>query len=207
MSLWKTIKKIEKNGYDYRKALQYCEKNYPGEYCLADALAIKDEITSLHLLETMRLVDTFCIYNNIPNREERRTAGLLHDIGKLNTEDEILINSGALSTLQYEKIKNHPEVGRKLLERTGSNNIIIDAAYSHHERLNGSGYPQGLKGNEIPLVARIVAIADTYEALTGKRPYQDPVSSTTALNKLTDSAKKGEYDPEVLEGFKKSLGF
>jgi HD-GYP domain-containing protein (c-di-GMP phosphodiesterase class II) len=129
----------------------------------------------------------------------------LHDIGKIGIPDNILLKKGTLNTEEMEIMKTHTTYGRDALlhseNKLGSNsflNLAAEIAYTHQERWNGSGYPQGLKGEDIPLSARIMAIADVYDALRSKRPYKEPMNHTTAI----DFLKKQSgllFDPYILE--------
>lgn len=133
----------------------------------------------------------------------------LHDIGKIAIPDAILLKPGRLLPEEIEVMKRHTVIGASVLRevqaKCGSNEFIamsIDIAMSHHERWDGRGYPEGLKGPDIPLSARIVAIADVYDALRSKRPYKEPFSHEKALEIIT--AEKGKhFDPAVVDAFMK----
>jgi len=129
-------------------------------------------------------------------------AGLLHDIGKLAVPEEILNKSGRLTSHEWVVIKRHPSVGGDLL-RTISLGLepVAAAVRAHHERWNGSGYPDGLAGRCIPLAGRIVAVADVYDALTHPRSYRpDAFASASAIEHLTTGAGH-LYDPDVVDAF------
>ncbi|MFN2465929.1 MAG: HD-GYP domain-containing protein [Candidatus Dormibacteria bacterium] len=99
-------------------------------------------------------------------------AGLLHDIGKLHIPDSILLKPGPLSDEELMVMKQHPEMGLDILARLGKFDEEAEVVIAHHERIDGSGYPRGLKGDQIPLGARILAVADTYDVLVSDRPYR-----------------------------------
>ena len=120
----------------------------------------------------------------------------LHDIGKLGTPDYILNKDGPLTKDEYETIKEHPKKGAELIEPISSLKHITDIIHYHHENLDGSGYPDGLVGEEIPLHARIVKIADYWDAITSTRPYRKPMSHDKAMEILRSEAtnNKVEFD-------------
>ena len=127
-------------------------------------------------------------------------AGLAHDVGYLDVSSEILNKQGELSFEEFEMIKGHPEKGINLLQFSHIPTIVHDGIMYHHERWNGSGYPKGLKGEEIPLVARVVALVDTFEALISPRPYRPPFSEVEALEKIYEGLNT-YFDPELIESF------
>lgn len=138
-------------------------------------------------------------------------AAPLHDIGKVGIPDTILTKSGPLSRREFEIMKTHTTIGRQTLELAQSETgpvpllqMCIDIAHCHHEKYDGSGYPQGLVGQEIPLSARIIALADAYDAVTSRRRYKDPVPHEEAVNQLRlDDGK--HFDPDVMEVFENCL--
>ncbi|MCK5237279.1 MAG: HD domain-containing protein, partial [Deltaproteobacteria bacterium] len=135
-------------------------------------------------------------------------ASPMHDIGKVAVPDSILLKAGALTAEEFEVIKTHPQIGATILK--GSRSPILkmaeELALTHHERWSGTGYPQGLKGEEIPLSGRIVNIVDQYDAMRSKRPYKTALHHTTVVKNLTEGdgrTSPDDFDPEVLETFKK----
>ena len=116
--------------------------------------------------------------------EAIRIAGLLHDIGKIRTPVSILNRPGKLLNAEWDLIKTHPAVGYKILKQIPFPWPIAEIAYQHHERMDGSGYPQGLKGDDILLEARILAVADVFEAISSHRPYRPALSIESALNEI-----------------------
>lgn len=115
-------------------------------------------------------------------------AGLMHDIGKLGIPDEVLDKHTPLNESEWVLVKSHPEMGLTLLDRAGQSSREVLAVLYHHERLDGSGYPYGLKAESIPIEARIVAVADTFDALTSDRPYRKACSATEARRVLREEA-------------------
>jgi diguanylate cyclase (GGDEF)-like protein len=136
-----------------------------------------------------------------PDEIERiRIASLLHDLGKIAIPDEILDKPSTLSDGEWQAIGEHPRIGQVILEHASNLREAIPVVLHHHERFNGGGYPHGLRGNEIPLGARIVAVADAYHAMISERPYSPAVSHDDALAELRRNAG-GQFDPEVVEVF------
>lgn len=115
-------------------------------------------------------------------------AGLMHDIGKLSIPDAVLGKHSPLDESEWMLMKAHPEMGLALLDRAGQSSREVLAVLYHHERLDGSGYPYGLKAESIPIEARIVAVADTYDALTSDRPYRKATSHAEAQRVLREEA-------------------
>ncbi|MGM0379109.1 MAG: diguanylate cyclase [Bacillota bacterium] len=128
------------------------------------------------------------------------TVGLLHDIGKVAIDYSILEKPRKLNKKEFEEVKKHPEVGYRILKSAGLSKKIIDAVLYHHERYDGSGYPKGLKGNEIPLLARILTVCDAYDAMTTERPYQNAFSVKKATKELIEN-KKNQFDPLIVDIF------
>ena len=124
-------------------------------------------------------------------------AALLHDVGKLGIADSILLKPGALTSAEWEVMKRHPLIGLDVLARAGSLKREAQIIAAHHERVDGSGYPRGLVGDEIPLEARIIAVADSYDVITSGRPYRAARTSAEAAAILSDEAGHHYYRPAV----------
>jgi two-component system, cell cycle response regulator len=136
-----------------------------------------------------------------PEEIERiRVASLLHDLGKLAVPSEILDKPTTLSDGEWQAIGEHPRIGQVILEQASGLRDAIPVVLHHHERFNGGGYPHGLKGNEIPLGARIVAVADAYHAMVHERPYKGAVNHAKALEELRNHAGT-QFDPAVVKVF------
>jgi response regulator RpfG family c-di-GMP phosphodiesterase len=114
--------------------------------------------------------------------ERARIAGRLHDIGKIGIRDNVLLKPGLLSDDEFEHVKQHPSIGASIIQTIPSISDILPVVYSHHERMDGTGYPQGLIGDAIPLWAKMTSVADTYDALTSDRPYRKGMSHNQALD-------------------------
>ncbi len=134
--------------------------------------------------------------------EAVKRGGLFHDIGKIAIRDAVLLKPSRLTTEEFEEIKKHPVVGRDLLSGMKTLSFALDVVYAHHERIDGSGYPDGLSGESIPLTARVTTIADIYDALTTARVYRVALSRAEALAIMTEEAGKGWWDRRLLDTFK-----
>ena len=129
-----------------------------------------------------------------------RNAALLHDIGKIGMDIRALTKEGALSQEEFELFKTHPEVGKKILEPIKFLKPIIPMVYYHHERWDGKGYPEGVKGEEIPLGARIIAIGDSFDVMTSDRPYRKRLPFKKAISELIENAGT-QFDPTLTKIF------
>lgn len=129
-----------------------------------------------------------------------RVGGLFHDIGKIGIPDSILLKECDLTDEEYEKIKKHPGIGAEILSNSEGFKEILPIVKYHHERFDGTGYPEHLKGEEIPLLARITAVADSFDAMNSKRTYRDKLDLDVIIREIEQ--KKGtQFDPEVAEVF------
>jgi HD-GYP domain-containing protein (c-di-GMP phosphodiesterase class II) len=131
-------------------------------------------------------------------------AGLLHDNGKLGIPDAILHKHGALNASEWKAMKAHPEIGVSILGRAGHFKRELLAVLYHHERMDGSGYPHGLIGEAIPIEARIVAVADTYDVVTSERPYRKARSRAEARS-ILEAESGAHLDAEVVAALIKTL--
>ena len=129
-----------------------------------------------------------------------RTGGLLHDVGKIGVPDDILRKPGRLEEFEYNVMKQHPTLGALIVGGVPGMEDILDAVKYHHERWDGKGYPEGLAGECIPLIARILAVADAMSAMTTDRPYRKGMSLETALNEVRKNSGT-QFDPEMANAF------
>ncbi|HKW70484.1 MAG TPA: HD-GYP domain-containing protein [Candidatus Dormibacteraeota bacterium] len=157
---------------------------------LALGLKVKDREARAHNLRVARLCVHIGRQMSMSAYELRvlARAGLMHDIGKLGIPDAVLGKHAALDESEWSLMRTHPEMGLTLLDRTGQSSREVLAVLYHHERLDGSGYPYGLQGEAIPIEARIVAVADTYDALISDRPYRKACSDYEARRVLVEEA-------------------
>jgi putative nucleotidyltransferase with HDIG domain len=130
--------------------------------------------------------------------EDLEIASLFHDVGKLKTPDFVLMKDGPLDPHEHREIANHSENGAAILSRARSLQKFIPAVRHHHEWFNGEGYPDGLRGDDIPLFAAIIAVADAFDAMTSARPYKSALSSEAALRELTLFSGR-QFNPRLVE--------
>jgi putative two-component system response regulator len=134
--------------------------------------------------------------------EAVKRGGLFHDIGKIAIRDAVLLKPSRLTPEEFTEIRKHPVVGRELLSGMKSLAFALDVVYAHHEKIDGSGYPDGIPGESIPLTARVTTIADIYDALTTARVYRGALSRVEALEIMAAEAKKGWWDQRLLDTFR-----
>jgi len=168
----------------------------------ARALELRDHETEGH---SMRVVDRaiqIAMLLNVPENEliNIRRGALLHDIGKIGIPDAILLKPGKLNSDEMALMQQHPNFAYELLHPIDYLRPALDIPYCHHEKWDGSGYPRGLRGEEIPIAARIFAIVDVYDALTSDRPYRSAWSKQEALEYISEQSGK-HFDPQVAEVF------
>src|SRR5712691_6648834 len=158
---------------------------------MALGLRVKDREARAHNLRVARLCVHIGREMSMSASELRvlARAGLMHDIGKLGIPEGVLDKHSGLSDSEWTLMRTHPEMGLTLLDRAGQSSREVLAVLYHHERLDGSGYPYGLKAEAIPIEARIVAVADTYDALTSDRPYRQACSEAEARRVLIEEAR------------------
>ena len=135
-----------------------------------------------------------------------RRGGLFHDFGKIAVRDAVLLKPAKLTSSEYAEIKRHPREGRDLLQNMKTLAHAMGVVYHHHERMDGSGYPDGLAGEAIPITARVTTIADVFDALTTARVYRGALSREDALGIMADEARKGWWDGSLLAEFRGVLG-
>ena len=133
-------------------------------------------------------------------RELVRIAGALHNIGMVGIDETVLLAPGPLDEEQREELRRHPAVGAKMIQAAGLPEAVRAAVYHHHERYDGAGYPDGLRGADIPLASRILAVADTFAACRANRPHRTRMSSAAALRLLT-SVAGAQLDPDLVASF------
>lgn len=160
----------------------------------------RDPYTSGHQLRVGNLAAAIALQMGLPRFQATgiRVTGYLHDIGKLSVPSEILVKPAKLSHYEFEIVKTHSECGYKILSDLRFPWPVADIVHQHHERLDGSGYPQGLRGDEIMLEARILTVADVVEAMSSHRPYRASLGVAAAVEEIT--AKKGTaFDADVVD--------
>jgi HD-GYP domain-containing protein (c-di-GMP phosphodiesterase class II) len=153
---------------------------------LVDAIEIKDQATYGHVRRVAGFALAIGRRLGLPPHDLRALvlAAEMHDVGKISVPDSILAKPGALTAEEFDIVKMHTERGYAIAQRVSALAPLAEVIRSHHERLDGSGYPKGMVGVEIPLLARIIAVADTYDALTSRRPYRDARSHADAMAEI-----------------------
>jgi putative nucleotidyltransferase with HDIG domain len=136
--------------------------------------------------------------------EELQVVAMLHDIGKVGIPDNVLLKPAPLTRAEFEIMKSHPVRSARILEKANAPKALIDGARSHHERIDGLGYPDGLKGEEIPLYARMVLIADTFDAMTSTRPYRLALDNETAFSELAKYSGT-QFDLKLVGAFVRAI--
>ena len=169
---------------------------------LADAIEKRDPYTGGHTQRVTSYSLAIARHLQLKPSERRclKIAAVLHDVGKIGIEDQILRKPEPLSPEEYNTIKRHTNMGAEILEHIRQLKDIIPGVKYHHEQMNGRGYPDGLKGEEMPIIAKIVAVADTYDAMTTDRPYRKALLKEAAMEELRRSAGV-QLDRQVVEAF------
>ncbi len=163
------------------------------------ALDLRDGITGGH---SSRVADLAVhlgqrLAMSTDEMQHLKWAALLHDVGKLGVPDEILTKPGPLSDTEWEQMRRHPTYGLSIVGQDGFLRQVAEIVYCHHEHFDGKGYPRGLAGEEIPLAARVFAVADAYDAMTSDRPYRAALSHTQAMEEIERCAGT-QFDPRVV---------
>ena len=135
-----------------------------------------------------------------------RRAGVVHDVGKIAVPDAILLKPGRLTAEEWTLIKEHPVVGERICAPLKSFRMVLPIIRHHHEKFDGSGYPDGLRGEAIPVTARVLQVVDVYDALTTERPYKKAFSVTEALQTMREEVAKGWWDPHIFAQFEQLVG-
>lgn len=171
-------------------------------YGFARAIEAKDSYTGKHVEFTAAIAEKVARRLHLPRSETEniKRAAVLHDLGKVAIEESILSKKGKLTKKEIDKVRTHPWVAAEILKEIHALRGAIPAILYHHERYDGAGYPLGLKGEEIPLGARIVAIADVYQALMSNRPYRKAFQKKKAIDVIKKEKGK-HFDPKVLDAF------
>jgi len=171
---------------------------------LARAIEAKDDYTHDHVDRVRYFSEILARTLGLPEEDVRiiKTAATLHDVGKIATPDHILKKQGALDDMEWQQMKMHSIKSRDILEGISSlEREVLNLVLLHHERYDGKGYPKGLKGDDIPMGAKIIAVADTFDAMTSDRPYRKGFPEDVALEKMKQECMGTQFDPDVLNAF------
>ncbi len=176
---------------------------------LTNAVELRDTHTGAHINRMAMYVELLASVLKLNNEitEGLKFAAPLHDIGKIGIPDDILLKPSELTSEEWMIMRTHTEIGARILENSKYErvNVACSAALNHHECWNGSGYPHGLKGDDIPLEGRIIAICDVYDALRSQRPYKNAVDHEEACRRILegdDRSLPSNFDPYILDAFK-----
>jgi len=171
-------------------------------FALSRTIELKDRYTGEHVERTVSYAIEIARKLGLSREEQEavRQAAMLHDLGKIGIPEKILLKKGRLTPKEFELIKRHPEIGADILRPIQLLHNIIPYIYYHHERWDGKGYLQGLKGEDIPLGARIIAIADVFQALTSDRPYRKAHPFKKAIQ-IIESGAGTQFDPHIVKIF------
>jgi putative nucleotidyltransferase with HDIG domain len=169
---------------------------------LVRSIHLHDHMTARHSAAVARYARAIARAAGCSEREQHlvHTAGLLHDVGKHIFDDAILKGDTKLTDEQWEVVKRHPEEGARIVRLLEGHEEVADIILAHHERIDGRGYPRGLSGEEIPRLSRMISIADTYDVMTARDSYRDPVPPAEAVAELRRVAG-AQLDPELVEVF------
>jgi response regulator RpfG family c-di-GMP phosphodiesterase len=174
---------------------------------LATALELRDDQTGAHAerVTELALRLTARVAPDLVNDPELEFAFLLHDIGKIGIPDAVVLKPGPLTPDELSRMRKHVALGTQILDEIPFlSGLACDVVNCHHEHFDGGGYPEGLRGDQIPLVARIFAVVDAFDAMTNDRPYRQAASPHSALNEIQRHAG-GQFDPVVVDAFAELL--
>jgi putative two-component system response regulator len=188
------------------KTRQYQELALESIFAIVNIIEAKDEITEGH---SVRVAGYSIALARAMGYDEQRVdevyqTGLLHDVGKIGIPDLILKKEGKLTSEEYGEIKEHTSIGGHILAAIETMGYLADGAKYHHEKFDGTGYPKGLKGKEIPEIGRIIAVADVFDALVSKRHYKEPMDVEAAKQEILRGSGT-QFDPDIVQVFLKLL--
>ncbi len=207
-SLRDRAERIQLDGEAKKRAEEAREAILKGARALVKAVEVRDPYTRGHSRRvgaySLILAEHGGFDEEELDREALRLACELHDVGKIGIPDAILNKAAPLSANEFVEVKHHPKVGRSILEPLLGDDLVLSVTQWHHERWDGTGYPDGLAGDSIPLAARLVAVADTLDAMTSTRAYRPAVPWEDAVATIEELAG-AQFDPEMVATFRKAL--
>jgi len=176
-------------------------------FALARSIEGKDPYTQGHCERLADYSARLGEHMRLPAEEIKalRRAGIVHDIGKVAVPDSILLKPSRLTRSEQMILRLHPLVGERICASLKSFQLVLPIIRHHHEKMDGSGYPDRLRGKQIPLAARVLQIVDVYDALSTQRPYKPALSAAAALDVMKNEVKKGWWDPEVFAAFEELM--
>ena len=171
-------------------------------FAFAKTIELKDQYTGEHVENTVHYATEIAKALNLPREEVEliKQAAMLHDLGKIGISENILLKKGKLNKKEFEEIKKHPQIGADIIRPIQFLHALIPFIFYHHERWDGNGYPSGIKGEDIPVGARVIAIADVYQALTSDRPYHKAFTKAKAIDMIKKSSGT-QFDPRIVSSF------
>jgi len=175
-------------------------------FAFAKTIEVKDHYTGEHVEKTVSYATEIARALDLPKEDKERIkqAAMLHDLGKVGISENILLKKGKLTRKEFETIKKHPQIGVDIIRPIQFLNAVIPLMLYHHERWDGKGYPSGLKGEDIPIGARIIALADVFQALISDRPYRKAYTKGEAT-KIIKEGSGTQFDPQIVNVFLKIL--
>jgi len=173
---------------------------------LAQALDARDRYTAGHSLRVAEYAHAIARELQLVERDVEiiRLAAWLHDLGKIGIPDAVLLKPGPLTAEEFGLVKLHPQIGRRILERAPGFEPLLDAVELHHENFDGTGYPYALAGEKIPLDARVIRVADAFDAMTTDRAYRPALTAESAL-KIVENGSGREFDPRCAAAMSKIM--
>ncbi|MCX5694444.1 MAG: PAS domain S-box protein [Candidatus Omnitrophica bacterium] len=173
-------------------------------FAFAKTLELKDHYTGEHVENTVHFATEVAKELNLPKEDIEliKQAAMLHDLGKIGISENILLKKGKLNKKEFEEIKRHPQIGADIIRPIQFLHDLIPFIFYHHERWDGKGYPSGIRGEDIPLGARVIAIADVYQALISDRPYHKAFTKSAAIEIIKKSSGT-QFDPRIVSAFLK----
>lgn len=175
-------------------------------FAFAKTLELKDHYTGEHVENTVHFATEIARELNLPKEDVEliKQASMLHDLGKIGISENILLKKGKLNKREFNEIKKHPQIGADIIRPIQFLHALIPFIFYHHERWDGKGYPSGIRGEDIPLGARVIAIADVYQALISDRPYHKAFTKSAAIDIIKKSSGT-QFDPRIVNTFLKVI--
>jgi putative nucleotidyltransferase with HDIG domain len=188
------------------RSVQMREQTVAAVESMADVVDRRDPYTGRHSQSVADHAVSTARKLGLPDRDVQliRLAARVHDLGKIAVPDEVLHKQGRLTAAEFELMKKHPQTGVEILEKFPEYKLGRELVLAHHERMDGRGYPRGLSGNEIPIGARIIAVADSWDAMTSDRPYRTALDPEVALGELL-RGRGTQWDAAVVDAFAQTL--